>query len=65
MIAYAGRMSRDPVRPAGSGETICRRMLLRLRAGRNAAPAAATAVVDVLFRFMAGDVAMVERIYAM
>ena len=32
MIVYASRMSRDPVRPRVIGETICRRMLLRLRA---------------------------------
>ncbi len=67
MIAYAGRMSRDPVRPAVIGETICQRMLLRLRTlveTRHLLPPQQS--IDVLFHeFMAGDVAMVERIYAM
>lgn len=67
MVAYAARMSRDPVRPAVIGETIRERMVLRLRAlveTRHLLPPQQS--VDVLFHeFMADDVATVERIYAM
>ena len=67
MIVYASRMSRDPVHPGEIGETICQRVLQRLRAlvdTRHLLPPQQS--VDVLFHeFMADDVATVERIYAM
>ena len=67
MVAYAARMSRDPVRPAELGETIRERIVLRLRTlvgTRHLLPPQQS--LDVLFHeFMADDVAMVERIYAM
>jgi len=67
MVAYAARMSRDPVRPAVIGETIRERMVLRLRALVDTRHLLAPQhSVDVLFHeFMADDVATVERIYAM